>query len=150
MNSTDTPPRGNPTGQPAPKASKPPRIKPNPERDSSIQYLCDVCPPGTTVYTQLAHVSRSGMQKQIRVFVVADGEIRNITHHVARAIQYRLKLGSMHDAIIVGGCGFDAGFDIVQALSYTLHGLPTQDNTAPCGPNLNKPRAGYTLRHEWL
>lgn len=123
--------------------------KPNPEREASIKYLCDVCPPGSTVYTLLAHVSRSGMQRQIRCFIVHDAVIVNITHHVARAIDRRLKLGRMHDTIVVGGCGFDAGFDVVQALSYVLHGMPTQ-KTTECGTDLNQPRAGYTLKQEWL
>lgn len=134
--STDTPPRGRPVK--APRAPKP-----NPERDAAIAALCELCTPGSTVYT--LSVRRSGTSESIRCFVARDNVIVEITVRVAHALGYKPRNG----AIVVRGGGTDRGFEIVHALSYALHGMPTQHN-APCGVDLNQPRAGYTLRQEWL
>jgi hypothetical protein len=127
--------------------------KPNPEREASFNYLCDVCPPGTTVYTMLVSVSRSGMSRTMRVFVVHDSIIVNITHHVARVIDYRMRDGAM----VVKGCGMDMGYHVVHSLSYALHGMVNKPvgaiaphpGTCETAPEAGY-RAGYTLRQEWL
>lgn len=121
------------------------RPKPNPVRDAAVQYLCDVCLPGSTVYTLSVHRPKSGLSERIRCFVVKDGAILDITSRVALAIDARCREG----VITVRGGGLDRGFEIVHALSYVLHGLPTQTH-AECGPDLNQPRAGYTLVQTWL
>lgn len=127
------------------------------ERDASIAYLCDVLPPGTRVYTKLISVSRSGMSRVISVHVVIDGVIVNITHHVARAIDYTLtKSGPI--GLKVPGCGMDMGYHVVHNLSYALHGMTDKPlgaikphASAPCETAPETPyRAGYTLRQEWL
>jgi hypothetical protein len=96
------------------------------------------------------------MQKQIRTFIVHEGTILDITGKVALVTGYRLHRTA--HTIIVGGCGFDAGFDIVHALSYALHGMLNKPVGA-IAPHAGVPcetapetgyRAGYTLNHRNL
>lgn len=125
-------------------------------KQASFQYLCDVLPPGSTVYTQLVSVSRSGMTRNLRVHAVVNGAIVNLTHHVARVLEYRLKRGPI-DTLIVSGCGMDMGYHVVNSLSYALHGMTNKPvgaiaphpGTCETAPESGY-RAGYTLRHEWL
>jgi len=90
--------------------------------------------PRLDVYTMITHVSRSGMSRHVRVFCVRDGRIVELTGYVARALNYPRARGSQWD-IVVGGCGFDAGHQVVYDLSWALyHGK-------------RKDRAGYVLNH---
>lgn len=101
------------------------------DRDEAIVQLREICPPGTEVRCILRHCSRSEMQREISALV---GDYRDISYLVARAIGSRL---GKHHAVIMGGCGMDMGFAMVNALSYALHGTDV-------------PRAGYTLTHQWI
>jgi hypothetical protein len=93
--------------------------------------------PGDTVYTIIESVSRSGMQRQIRVVfpVVKDGEFSHFIHPnyaVSRVLgRSQAKTGN-GDGVICKGCGMDMGFDLVYQLSHLLFG------------------DGYALRHSWI
>ncbi len=119
--------------------------KPDPDRDAAIKRLCDICRPGSTVYTLTTY--GRGSARYVRCFVVSEGLIIEITGPVARATGYRWvpKNGSLR----VSACGTSAGFDIVHALSHAAHGMPSEHTTL-CGTDLNTPRPGYTLRQEDL
>lgn len=111
------------------------------ERDDARATLREWLKPGDTVFTVLRHVSRSGMSRDVSVVVFRDGQTTNDAHPnylVAKACGYRLKRGGMHDALVVGGCGFDAGYDIVHSLSHALwpdgfgcigEGCPSNDHS---------------------
>lgn len=75
---------------------------------------------GKRVYTMVTHRSRSGMSRDVRVFVVNvyDGEARlaEITMLVARALGMR----ESEYGIRVGGCGFDAGHHVFHYLVHEL------------------------------
>ena len=88
------------------------------ERSEAIDDLRKILTPGATVHTVLRHVSRSGMQRRIDCYVVEDGDVRWISRLVAQAIGAGMK----GDAIVVGGCGMDMGFHIVNSLWYALYG----------------------------
>jgi hypothetical protein len=89
------------------------------ERDAAIAELRETLKPGTTVYTVLRHVSRSGMSRDIDVYAMEDNEPRRITWSVAQAtgIRYDRKA----EALKVGGCGMDMGFHVVYNLSRALY-----------------------------
>lgn len=73
--------------------------------------------PGTTVYTQVVKVARSGMMRYMNVKIVENGEIRDITWQVANALgMKRAKDGS----IKMHGCGMDMGFKLVYDLGNVL------------------------------
>ena len=94
-------------------------------------------PKGSTVYTILRHVSKSGMQRQISVVCLEHDAARGIhpTHPnfaVATVLDRPRKRGGGSDAITCNGCGMDMGFDLVYSLACALHG------------------DGYALKQEWL
>jgi len=129
--------------------------------------------PGTTVYTSLDHVSRSGMSRRISAHIVQDGEIVDITWLVSRA-----GAGKLHrdGGIVMGGCGMDMGFALVYNLGRTLYPngfrCTGSDGWTPSGRRSRTPRCmsndhvngpfpysrgrkhtgdgGYALAQRWL
>lgn len=109
------------------------------DKAEAIARLRDWIKPGDTVYTILEHVSRSGMQREIRV-VLPTVECREVYHdnaiggytenvhtvgflHPNHAISKALGLRQgKRDGLILGGCGMDMGFHLVYELSATLYG----------------------------
>ena len=113
-------------------------------------FLRSVLPKGSTVYTILKHVSRSGMTRGIDCYALTVEHASKsqgpdapdkiiacplwITVWVGHAIDspqpldyWRKSLG-----LKVGGCGMDMGFHVVSNLSYALY-----DD-------------GYAIKHAWL
>ena len=102
-------------------------------------------PKGSTVFTILESVSKSGMSRQIRLVAFGRDDSGKITlddngepylihpNYGASVIlgwtQAKPRSG---DGIKVGGCGMDMGFHLVYSLSCALHG------------------DGYALNHRWL
>lgn len=89
------------------------------ERDDAIAELRATLKPGTTVYTLLRNVSRSGMSRDIDVYVMEDNQPRRITWTVAKAAD--MTYNRKAEAIRVGGCGMDMGFHVVYNLSRSLY-----------------------------
>jgi hypothetical protein len=75
--------------------------------------------PGMTIWTQLNHVSRSGMQRVISLKIVEGGEIRDISYKAAVAMER--KLDNNYGGIKIGGCGMDMGFALVHNLGRSLY-----------------------------
>ncbi len=111
-------------------------------------YLRKILHKGSTVYTILKHVSRSGMTRGIDCYAIVGvgglcvtgnnlgiyGKPIWITSYVGHAIDqpqpidyWRKSLG-----LKIGGCGMDMGFHVVNSLSYALYG------------------DGNSIKHEWL
>ena len=88
-------------------------------RENLLRFL----KPGGIVYTILAHVSRSGMQRVIRVVVLdaKNGEI--VDWHPNWAVGVltgrRVRQG-WQDGIVCNGCGMDMGFELIDNLSRAL------------------------------
>lgn len=106
--------------------------------------LLELCPPDTTIYTVLEHVSRSGMVRYIKPYVIHDGELVWIGGYVetllangrsefARPTTPTRNGG--RDGLKVSGCGMDMGFHLVYCLSHTLY------------PDVD--RGGYVLKQRW-
>lgn len=110
------------------------------------QYLRGILMPGDIVYTLIRHVSASGMRREVAVFVVNEGRIRDITNPAAFAVDGTI---GKHRGIIVNGCGFDAGFDLVYRLGKALgpEGTPKPHGTRNGEPDSD---GGYALKHEWI
>lgn len=117
------------------------------ERDEAIAQLKAIIKPGDTVYTILDHVSSSGMSRAIRVVVprvvakdsplssacVAEnfrGDFLHPNYSVGTALglKHWKRNGHKQDALVIGGCGMDMGFQLVYELSQTLYG-GTADGT---------------------
>jgi len=99
----------------------------------SLNHLRSILKPGDVLYTVLKHVSRSGMQREIQVVIVRDGEIVDLTWHVGQALGWSI---GKHDGVKVGGAGMDMGFHLIYSLSSLLFA--------------GKERAGCELKHRWL
>lgn len=108
--------------------------------------LCALVRPGDRVYTVLRSVSRSGMRRTLSVLIVTEGRISDITYSVAIVAGYRR---DKRGHIIVGGCGFDAGYDVVYSLGRALWPDGTPE---PHGVRNGQPDSdgGYALNHSWL
>lgn len=134
------------------------------ERNEARETLRRTLKPGATVYTTVKHVSRSGMQREISVHAVENGEIVWLSGLVAKATGNRL---GKRDGIVIGGCGMDMGFAIVHELSYALYpeGFgcigegPNHADRCPSNDHSNGDRdytphqhkeGGYALRHRWI
>jgi hypothetical protein len=80
--------------------------------------LLEFITPGQTVYCILRHVAKSGMSRRISLFVIQNGELRDITGTAAVAMDRTLNRDEF--SIVVGGCGMDMGWHLVYCLSRCL------------------------------
>lgn len=129
------------------------------EQQQAADHLRTLFPPGSTVYTVLRHVSRSGMSRSISVLHQDADGISDVSYLVARALGD--KLDRERGGVKVGGCGMDMGFSLVYNLSATLHpeGFGCVGKGCPSSDHYNGDRdytphrhsaGGYALRHRWI
>lgn len=105
--------------------------------------------------TLLRSVSRSGMMRRISCIIAQDGEVRDITWHVARATGEPVKQRGAYvqDAgIVVNGCGMDMGFSLVYDLSRTLFpdGFSVEGRGRSGDVSGHESDGGYALKQIWL
>lgn len=135
------------------------------ERENARKELLEILKPGDTVYCVLRHVSRSGMQREISLFVrgehaekFPDQAIRNIDWYAARLLDMRR---GKRDGLVVGGCGMDMGFHLVYTLSRVLFAdsFICIGEKCPANDHSNGDRdytphkhsdGGYALNHRWI
>jgi len=131
------------------------------EIEKNKEELRQLLPPGSTVYTSLNHVSRSGMQRAISTYIIIENDVRDISYDVAEIIG-----STMHKkgGIKIDGCGMDMGFSIVYHLSYELYPngfecIGEKPIRCPSNDHCNGDRnyephhhnsGGYALIHRWL
>jgi hypothetical protein len=106
-------------------------------KDEAIAQLKELCPVGSTVYTVLRHVSRSGMARHISAYVIKDGEPVKLDWRIAAAGIF--KMSNLHGGLIVRGYGMDMGFHLVYTLGAALYSSGESDSDG-----------GYTLNQRWL
>lgn len=117
-------------------------------RDDDAEYLRQMLPPGTTVYTVLRHVSRSGMDRVVSCYVMGkDGNGECAPHwlpspRIARVLGPGWRDDPKRDGNHVGGVGMDMGFHLVYTLSYALYGKGKYGQAAD--------DAGRVLTQRWL
>lgn len=105
------------------------------DHEKALAKLRDWFPKGSTVYTILRHVSRSGMQREIGVVALVvgeDGSLSALHPNYATSDVLGVPVNKKGNGVKVGGCGMDMGAHLVSELSQALH----DDWRA--------------LRHEWL
>lgn len=73
---------------------------------------------GSTVYTTVKHVSRSGMTRTIAAYVVKGRGVFDVSHLVAAATGMRFDRD--RGGVIVGGAGMDMTFHLVYSLSRAM------------------------------
>ncbi|WP_315127287.1 hypothetical protein [Comamonas antarctica] len=102
--------------------------------------------PGQTVHCVLRRVSSSGMSRDISLFVIHKGELRNIDSLAADATTRTLARGA---GIAMQGCGMDMGFALVYDLGRALWPAGTKK---PHGARNGAPDTdgGYALKSNWL
>lgn len=99
-------------------------------REEAIEKLKEAIKPGDTLYTQLEHVTKSGMTRFIKVRKIEDNYPYDWTYLVAKALDW--KYSDKHYGVKVGGCGMDMGFHLIYSLSHVLH------------------NDGYAINQRWL
>ncbi len=134
-------------------------------QDKAIEQLREIFPPGSTAYTILRHVSRSGMMRHISVI---GPNTEDVTFWVARAMNE--KQDPRNGGIKVSGCGMDMGFHLVYGMSHTLYpsGYPCSgsrdtcrsaehrqgrrhgDAPVPYSPDETHTDGGYAVSQRWL
>ena len=123
----------------------------------AIERLREWLSPGDTVYTNVIHVSRSGMSRNIKVYTFQNNEPLYLSYNVAQALGW----GKPDDFVKVGGCGMDMGFHLVYELSATLFpdGFDCSGQRCSSNDHSNGDRdytphhhrdGGYALRQRWL
>lgn len=96
----------------------------------TLDQLREWMPKGSTVYTILRHVSRSGMRRSIGLVVFKDGYALHPNYRTCEVLGRRQSKDD--DGVICDGGGMDMGFDLVYSLAHKLYG------------------DGYALKHQWL
>jgi len=130
------------------------------QKADALARLHELVKPGDTIYTQFVHVSRSGMLRTVKLFVVVDNEPVNITYQAAVLTVYNMDSNS--DALKIPGCGSDAGFKAVYSLAralypdgFTCAGENCQSNDHTNGVcdrdgKHHHREGGYAFRQSWL
>lgn len=136
-----------------------------------LEILTDLrarIPIGSTVYTVLRHVSRSGMQRRISVIIQSPEGPNNISWDMGHLDSiFRLTDQDGVRSLKVDGCGMDMGFEVVYNLGLVLYpdGVPCigegcqsndHNNPKPYGwglvfrPGELHEDGGYAFRQRWL
>ena len=103
-------------------------------KDEAIKRLKEEIKKGDTLYTQLNHVSQSGMTRHISVRQIKKNYPLDWTRLVSIALDWKEaknRFGN-YNGIKVGGCGMDMGFHLIYTLSNVLY------------------NDGYAIKHSWL
>ena len=123
------------------------------------ERLLEALKPGDTVYTQVRHVSSSGMSRRISAYTIRDNEPWNISGYVARVLDWPCDRDEL--SVRVSGCGMDMGFHLVYSLSRVLFrdsfdciGERCPSNDHSNGDRNHEPHphsdGGYALKQRWL
>lgn len=131
-------------------------MKNSEEIQNAVTRLKKLLPPASTVYTNLRHVSNSGMMRHIKVFIAIKNKgekprIYDISWLVAQALELKR---ADNGGLKVGGCGMDMGFHIVYSLGRKLYPKGFKLRKGQWGRNGDKSGfdkdGGYSLNHEWV
>ena len=88
-------------------------------KEEAIRKLKEEVKEGDVLYTQLHHVSKSGMTRHISVRCLKDNYPYDYTYLVSKALGW--KIGNRYEGIKMGGCGMDMGFHLISSLSRVLY-----------------------------
>lgn len=105
-----------------------PKAKLHPD---TLDMLREHFPKGSTIYTILRSVSRSGMSRVISVVAITPDGPRFLSYAAAAVLGWPVT-DKGESGIKVQGCGMDMGYHVAHTLSSILHG------------------DGYACNHRWL
>jgi hypothetical protein len=123
---------------------------PTAQQKEARESLLKILKPGDTLYTILRHVSRSGTSRHISVIHIDDKGPYEISHLVARLLDYRRDRDD--GGIIISGGGMDMGFETVYELGRALF----RDGFKVSGMGRNGDTSGwdkdggYAIQQRWL
>ena len=103
------------------------------KQEEAIKELKEIIKPNDTLWTQLHHVSKSGMTRYIGVRLLKEDYPYDYTYLVSKALGW--KTSDKYNGIKgvkIGGCGMDMGFHLINSLSYALY------------------NDGYAIKQRWL
>jgi hypothetical protein len=103
-------------------------------KEEAIKRLKEEIKKGDTLWTQLNHVSQSGMTRHISVRQIKKDYPLDWTRLVSIALDWKEAKNRFggYNGIKVGGCGMDMGFHLVYTLSSVLY------------------NDGYAIKQQWL
>lgn len=97
-------------------------------REEAVQILKEWgVVDGSTINAKVNKVSASGMSRNVALYIVIDGEIKDISFWAAKALEWNYS-NKYNGGIRVTGCGMDMLFATIDALSYAMgYGAICQD-----------------------
>lgn len=100
------------------------------DRKEGLDYLRPLLQPGQKIYTSVVKVNRNGDSRHIKLYLVKDNSILDITRWVALAEGYKRNPNT--GGIIVGGGGMNMCFMVVYSLGKALYpdGVPCTGNSS--------------------
>lgn len=114
--------------------------------EHALTFLRKYLKPGTEVYTNVSHVSSSGMTHHIQLLVPHKKEIVDLSWHAAQVLGWGM---GKHGGVRVGGCGMDMGFHLVYELSGRMWPKGTRRAHGRRNGEPDK-SGGYALKHRRL
>ena len=78
------------------------------------QRLDEIIERKICIHSIIRHVSRSGMTRHISFFIIRKGQVWFIDNLISDYLDYRPN--KRYDALVVGGCGMDMAFSVVNNL----------------------------------
>ena len=66
------------------------------------------------IYCIIRHVSQSGMSRHISFFCIVDNQPKFLDGSISKYLDYRMN--KYYNALVVGGCGMDMAFSVVNHL----------------------------------
>ena len=108
------------------------------EMSEAKEYLRSLLKPGQKIYGEVVHVSSSGMFRVIRLKVVHEGEIIDISWNAAKLLE---GWNENHRGCKASGCGMDMVFHHIYSLGRTLYpeGYQCVGDGCPCNDHSNFP-----------
>lgn len=88
------------------------------ELEETKEYLRSILKPGQKIWGEVVHVSQSGMSRVIRLKIVHENEIMDISWNAAKLLE---GYNENHRGCKAGGCGMDMVFHLIYTLGYVLY-----------------------------
>ena len=94
------------------------------DKNIAEKGLRRLAPEGKTLYAIMRHVSRTGLTRHVSIVGIGDESPMpfQLNGYISEYLGIPLTMPGGMTALKVGGCGFDAGDQIVRRLSRKLYG----------------------------
>ncbi len=141
----------------------PQKVKKQAEQEQAKESLRQLLAKANyTVYTDVKHVSRSGMSRIIESYITIDNQIETLPPYLLDNAGFYVKRAKNGEGWNMGGCGMDMGFALVYDISQFLYpqgfdclgeypqcpGTDHVNHVVPMPKHHDS--GGYRLRQKWL